>query len=92
MNRDNALLVAGIVDRITKLEKTILELEQLKYRETFIITGKAKHIGCYTYSETVVELNIDEIATVVFTQDILELYISTLNLELCELVKSLEEF
>ena len=92
MNRDNALLVAGIVDRITKLEQTILELEQLKYNETFTIIGKAKHIGRDTYSETVVELKLDEIATVVFTQDILELYISTLNLELCELVKSLEEF
>lgn len=38
-----------------------------------------------------VNLNSDEIATIVFTQDILEYYINTLNLELEELRKSFED-
>ena len=38
------------------------------------------------------QLNEGEIATVVFSTDILELYVNTLNLELNDLVKSLEDF
>lgn len=88
MNRDNALLVAQIVDRITKLEKTIFDLQNLSNNSnSFIITG----INA-TGSEMIVKLDSNEIATVVFTQDILELYINTLNLELNELIKSLEKF
>lgn len=87
MNRDNANLVAQIVDRITKLEKTIFEIQNLTYNNTFIITGSNEN----TPLVNTVKLNANEIATVVFTQDILEYYINTLNLELNELVKSLDE-
>lgn len=89
MNRDNALLVAQIVDRITKLEKTILELNELMNKNTFVITGSIDTI----YPSTInVKLDANEIATVVFTQDILEMFINTLNLELNELINSLEKF
>jgi hypothetical protein len=86
MNRDNALLVANIVDRITKLEKTIFDLQSLMTKRSFVIKGS----GIMIHDE--VELNEGEIATVVFATDILELYINTLNLELNELVKSLDDF
>lgn len=89
MNRDNALLVAQIVDRITKLEKTILELNELMNKNTFVITGSNASIHPSTIN---VKLETDEIATVVFTQDILEMFINTLNLELNELISSLEKF
>lgn len=89
MNRDNALLVAQIVDRITKLEKTILELNELMNKNTFVITGSNQPLNGTTIN---VKLDADEIATVVFTQDILEMYINTLNLELNELINSLEKF
>ena len=91
MNRDNALLVAGIVDRITKLEKTIFEVQQLLDKDMFTITGSHSMTNS-PVSGIVVNLNPNEIATVVFVQDIIELYINTLNLELCELVKELESF
>jgi hypothetical protein len=91
MNRDNAILVAGIVDRITKLEKTIFEVQQLLDKDTFTIIGSHSMTDS-PVSNIVVSLNHDEIATVVFTQDIIELYINTLNLELCELIKELEKF
>lgn len=89
MNRDNALLVAQIVDRITKLEKTILELNELMNKNTFVITGSIDTIHPSTIN---VKLDANEIATVVFTQDILEMFINTLNLELNELINSLEKF
>lgn len=88
MNRDNALLVANIVDKITKLEKTIFEVQGLMNLRAFTIKGCIPGIiGIRN-----VELNDGEIATVVFATDILELYINTLNLELNELVRSLEDF
>ena len=88
MNRDNALLVANIVDKITKLEKTIFDVQNLMIVRSFTIKGHMP--GVVGSGE--VELKEGEIATVVFSTDILELYINTLNLELDELVKSLEEF
>jgi hypothetical protein len=89
MNRDNALLVAQIVDRIIKLEKTILELNVLMSKNSFVITGSNQpSIG----TSISVNLEANEIATVVFTQDILEMFINTLNLELNELISSLEKF
>ena len=89
MNIDNALLVAQIVDRITKLEKTILELNELMGKNTFIITGSNDLINLSTIN---VKLDANEIATVIFTQDILEMFINTLNLELNELINSLEKY
>jgi len=88
MNRDNALLVANIVDKITKLEKTIFDVQRLTNKRSFIIKGSEPGI----IGEKEIVLNEGEIATVVFSTDILDLYINTLNLELNELVKSLEEF
>ena len=88
MNRDNALLVANIVDKITKLEKTIFEVQGLMNLRAFTIKGCIPGINGIRN----VELNDGEIATVVFATDILELYINTLNLELNELVRSLEDF
>lgn len=91
MNRDNALLVAQIVDRITKLEQTIFDLQNLTNNNEFVIIGTNKFITDSVTNNTV-KLNANEIATVVFTQDILEMFINTLNLELNELVKELENF
>lgn len=88
MNRDNALLVANIVDKITKLERTIFDVQNLMIARSFTIKG---HIPGIVGGDEV-KLNEGEIATVVFSTDILELYVNTLNLELNELVKSLEEF
>ena len=88
MNRDNALLIAQIVDRITKLEKTIFDVQNLINKRLFTIIGSDGIPG----SSTTVDLKEGEIATVVFSTDILELYINTLNLELNDLVKSLEKF
>jgi hypothetical protein len=87
MNRDNAQIIAGVVERITKLENTIFDLQNLSSKDRFQIIGSNgsgfKHV---------VDLDVNEIATVVFSQDILEQYINTLNLELDELIKKLEEF
>lgn len=88
MNRDNALLVANIVDKITKLEKTIFEVQNLTNKRSYTIKGFEP--GVVGGGE--VNLKEGEIATAVFATDILELYINTLNLELDDLVKSLEEF
>ena len=87
MNRDNAIIVANIVDRITKLEKSIFDVQGLMNKNRFTIIGSDGTSG----GSITVELKADEIATVVFTQDILEMYINTLNLELNELVKSLDD-
>jgi len=89
MNRDNAEIIAGIVDRVSKLEKKIFELEQLKDKNIFVISGSRSDNIAITNS---VELNQDEIATVVFAQDSIPLYIDTLNLELDELLKELDEY
>jgi len=92
MNRDNAQIVASIVERIDKLEKTIFKLQNLSNKTSFTITGVNNMMSTTNAGEISVELNVGEIATVVFAQDILELFINTLNLELDELVKKLEEY
>lgn len=85
MNRDNAIIVAGIVDRMTKLENTIFKLEEIKNCNSYQIIGRVSPINLE------VNLEQNDIATVVFNQDVLQLFIDTLNLELDELIKSLEE-
>lgn len=87
MNRDNAELIASLVDRITKIEKVIFKLEDLKKCDSFNIIGHVSTSPSINYS---VDLNSSEIPTAIFTQDIVQLYIDTLNLELIELVKKLE--
>ena len=89
MNRDNAEIVAGLIDRINKLEKSIFSLQSFLDKDSYKIFGYDS-----TNESNVSELilNKDEISTVVFNQDIVQLYIDTLNLELNELVRKLEEF
>lgn len=95
MNRDNALIVAGLVDRISKLEKTIFKLQEIMNKQSFKIVAVEEQDEKYTNKtyevETVVELHSGDIATVVFTQDILQFYIDTLNLELVDLLQELDE-
>lgn len=86
MNRDNAIIVAGLVDRMTKIENTIFKLEEIKKCNSYKIIGKEEPMLSHE-----VLLNENDIATVVFNQDILQLFIDTLNLELNELVQKLDE-
>jgi hypothetical protein len=87
MKREDFDVAAGIVDRMDKLEKTIFKLEEIRYKQEFTIS--ARNIADLSICK--VELLFDDLATVVFTQDILELFINTLNLELEDLRKSFEE-
>lgn len=85
MKRETAELAAAIVDRVDKLEKTILELQSITYKKSYKITAYDLHF------ESSVNLDESSIAKEVFSQDILEYYINTLNLELEEELKKLEE-
>ena len=87
MNRDKADVVAILVDKITKLESTIFEIQSIMNKDSYEIVAydKEKNISKIT-------LKSNEVSTVVFTEDILDLYVDTLNLELNELIKELEEF
>ena len=89
MNRDNAQVVAGIVDRIEKIEKTIFGLQSLTDCESFEISGFSKNP---TQKKQIVKMGVDEISTVIFSQEIVEFFTNTLNLELGELVKELEKY
>jgi len=89
MKRTDFDVAAGLVDRIDKLEAVIFNLEAIKDKKSYTIMafeGDGLEIR-----ETIVKLNAGEIATEVFIQDILEMYINTLNLELDELRKSFED-
>lgn len=90
MNRDNAVIVAGLVDRITKLEETIFKLQQIANMTSYKIIPFDKVNK--TSTDISVDLNEGDIATVVFNQDILQYFIDILNLELNELIKTLEDF
>ena len=86
MKKETAEIAANIVDRIDKLEKTILELQ-------FITNCKSYKIVAHSYSPITTEVNLEKssIANEVFSQDILEYFINTLNLELEEEQKKLDE-
>lgn len=86
MNRDNAELIAILIDKITKIENVLFKLDELKASDSFIIRGFK---GDKDHSS--VELPFNEVTTAVFSQDIIQLYVDTLNLELSELIKKLEE-
>lgn len=105
MKRADFDIAAGLVDRIDKLEAVIFKLEEIKDKKNYAILASnddivfsADKLGDI-YGEVDgkvsnqfrVKLNSSEIATEVFIQDILELYINTLNLELDELRKSFED-
>ena len=81
MKRTTFEVAEKIVDKIIKLEKTIFGLQDIANMKSYkILSSDSK----------VVELNEGDIATEVFIQDILDYYINTLNLELSELQKELE--
>lgn len=94
MNRKEFDVAAGLVDRIDKLENTIFKLQGIMNKKSYTILAHDIYTetGMDLTKEPIkVDLYPNEIATVVFVQDILEYYISTLNLELNELRKSFEE-
>ena len=90
MKREDFDIAAGIVDRMDKLEKTIFKLEEIRNKQEFTIIAKNTN-DLSELQLCKVELLFDDLATVIFTQDILELFINTLNLELEELRKSFDE-
>lgn len=97
MRREDFDIAAGLVYRIDKLEKTIFKLEQIKNCNNFKIIGENYIVNNMTTAmattstvTTSIELNSGDIATEVFSQDILDYYTNTLNLELNELRVSLD--
>jgi hypothetical protein len=88
MVRDKFEIASILVNKMDKIEKTILELQSLTSRRSFIISSNEVQENVDTIE---VVLNEGDISTEIFIQDILELYINTLNLELNELRKSFEE-
>jgi len=96
MERKDFDIAAGLVDRIDKLEKTIFDLREIMNKKSYriIASDTSTSSGISSTNPFVINevvLNPDEIATVVFVQDILEYYVNTLNLELNELRKTFDE-
>ena len=96
MERKDFDIAAGLVDRIDKLEKTIFDVQEIMNKKSYriIASDTSTSSGISSTNPFVVNeviLNPDEIATVVFVQDILEYYVNTLNLELNELRKTFDE-
>lgn len=93
MKREDFDIAAGIVERMDKLEHSIFCLQEIMNKKSYAIIASSKEdkIDNHSLPEYFVKLNCGEIATEVFIQDILEYYVNTLNLELEELRKSLEE-
>lgn len=89
MKRETAELAAAIVDRVDKLEKTLLELQNITNKKSYKILAYDN----INQPSIPIEVKLEEysIAKEVFSQDILEYYINTLNLELEEELKKLEE-
>jgi len=83
MKRNDFDVAAGLVYRIDKIQKTIFELQSITKCDKFKIIGELSNINSQLRNE--VELNTGDISTEVFSQDILEYFINTLNLELNEL-------
>jgi len=85
MKRETADIASAIIDRINKLEKTILQLQNItNYSDYSIVAEK------FGFRDEV-KLASGTISNAVFTQDILEYFINTLNLELEEEEKKLDE-
>ena len=97
MNRKDFDVAAGIVERMDKLEKTIFELQGIMDKKSYTISANNDPIVVdesnllELVAPSIVELIVEELATLVFIQDILQYYIDTLNLELDELRKTFEE-
>jgi len=90
MKRADFDIAAGIVERMDKLEHTIFCLQEIMNKKSYTIIA-SNEIKIDQLAEYIVNLNPGEIATEVFIQDILEYYVNTLNLELNELRKNLED-
>ena len=86
MKRDAFDIAVPIVDRIDKLESTIFKLQEIQNKTSYKLI-------CYDIDENeyVVDLKMGEMSTEIFTQDILEYFINTLNLELNDLRKTFDE-
>ena len=86
MKRETAEIASSIIDRVNKLERTILELQGITNNKSYKIVAKDNE----NYQT---EVNLEEysIANAVFCQDILEYFINTLNLELEEEQKKLDD-
>lgn len=91
MKREDFDIAAGIVERMDKLEHSIFCLQEIMNKKSYAIIASNDNKIDNQLPEYIVKLNPGEIATEVFIQDILEYYVNTLNLELNELRKSLEE-
>jgi len=105
MKREQFDVAAPLIDRMDKLEKTIFKLQEIMNKKNYAILASDEDIiyvsnklaDVYSSGENIeqkqyrVILDNGEIATEIFIQEILEYYINTLNLELNELRKSLEE-
>ena len=87
MKKETAEIAANIVDRIDKLEKTILKLQTITNKFGYkIVAHSASH-----FENIEIDLVESSIANAVFSQDILEYFINTLNLELEEEQKKLDD-
>ena len=91
MKRADFDIAAGIVERMDKLEHSIFCLQEIMNKKSYAIIASNDTKIDSQLPEYIVKLNVGEIATEVFIQDILEYYVNTLNLELNELRKSLED-
>lgn len=94
MKKDDFDVAMGIVERMDKLQHTIFKLQEITNKKSYAIIASDYPNGRLdedTPLQYIVKLNSGEIATEVFVQDILEYYVSTLNLELNELRKSFDE-
>jgi len=101
MKKSTYEVAEKIVDKINKLEKIIFELQDLNsakdYKNFKIVAVNTNQADpsliinnmIPNFTKTV-ELKEGDMATEIFSQDILEYYINTLNLELEELKKELE--
>ena len=101
MKREDFDIAAGIIDRMDKLEKTIFKLEEIRNKKNYAILAsnddiiyvseKLSDTNDQEANQLKVSLTEDDLATVIFSQDVLILFIDTLNLELDELRKSFED-
>jgi len=88
MKRNDFEVAAGLLYRINNTEKTIFELQAINKCNEFKIIG-INSINGFRVGD--VELNTGDISTEVFSQDILEYFINTLNLELNELRENFDK-
>ena len=90
MRLDIAQKAASLIERIEDLEKTVLQLEQMRDGKSYKISTVSivpKH-GAH---EVEVELVEGKLSTEIFQQNILDYTINNFNVELTELKQELEE-